>query len=99
MERSMFKNIKIELEGPICSCEKQNLEWYFNSNPDNYADLNIWCKSCNTKLKIPHTMLLAYINLEKKYPKGILQKNDNIAEKDRKFLKDLGIVPDLKADA
>ncbi len=96
----MFKNIGINLAGPICKCESQNLIWGIVADKDLEILLYISCATCSVKIQVPYKQIFAYFNLEKKYPKGILQpqKTDSVEEQDQKFLKDMRITPNFKAD-
>lgn len=60
----MFESITINLEGPICKCKTENLGWGFDNN-----SFGIWCKTCNTVLKIGKSVeLVAWFNIKKPYP-------------------------------
>jgi len=99
----MFKNISINLTGPICKCESQDLGWGIELDKDSRVCLVVFCKICHTKIHIPNQQFVAYFSLEKGYPKGTLPPRENMdiakeaEENDKKFLKDLHITPDLKS--
>jgi len=99
----MFKKIVIQLDGPICTCENENLAWtvYLNKNETN-CFLLIFCLTCQTKLEVPNKKFVACFELKKQYPKGVPPQNKSEinpeTEKDQKFLRDIGIVPNFKVD-
>ncbi len=105
----MFKNIGINLTGPICSCDKQNLIWGIFTDEENSPGLIITCKNCKTNLKIHNRQFKAYFKLDKGYPKGLatddaVQEKEKEKEKlkeiddDAEFLKSLKIDPNLKLE-
>ncbi len=60
----MFKNITINLSGPICSCKKKDLAWTVN----HLHGLEIWCKVCGIKISVPKTHFRAGCDLDVPYP-------------------------------
>lgn len=68
---SMFKNVEINIAGPICSCEEENLQWSTGQNC-----LTIVCGTCNTQLFIPQKKFVAAFNLERGYPIRKTKKED-----------------------
>ena len=72
----MFTGINIELVGPICNCEVENLEWEFviwkikDVEGEEIEDvgLSIHCGTCSTELAIPPNELAATFSLEVPYP-------------------------------
>ena len=55
----MFKNITINLERPICKCDKGNLIWGIHADEKNQAGLTIGCRSCNMEVKVPNKLFVA----------------------------------------
>lgn len=92
----MFKNISINLKGPICKCEKQDLTWGWYQE-EKWHGLFVRCEICSVVLRIPPTQLVARILFEVGYPQGIAEKTDGtksnlkLTENDKKFLRDLNI--------
>lgn len=60
----MFKGIKIELTGPICQCEKQDLIWGIFPGPG----LRVICQQCEVRLEVPHKEFKASFAFDVKYP-------------------------------
>lgn len=60
---NMYKNITINLSGPICSCIECNLKWDIGSN---YAKFS--CLTCNIQLIVPFDKLAYHFKLDKPYP-------------------------------
>jgi hypothetical protein len=65
----MFKKIVIELSGPICTCDKGDLEWIVIPETKGPA-LTIRCKTCNVKLIIPYEKFIADFKVDTSYPGG-----------------------------
>jgi hypothetical protein len=89
----MFKKIDIHFTEPVCSCEKEELEWniVFNNLKTDFA-LEMTCKKCNTKLIIPRQNLFADYVFDKPYPIpspntnemfSLLERLDKDKEKDK----------------
>lgn len=88
----MFKQICIELVGPICNCKKQNLAWSLLwGNISSVTFLSIFCKTCGTQLTVPPDQLFAYFKLDKPYPESVLSnpepENDQQSKNDPFFEK------------
>lgn len=72
----MFTGINIELVGPICTCEVENLEWELaiwkikdnEGGETEEVGLTIHCGTCSTELVIPPNKLVAAFSLEVPYP-------------------------------
>ena len=96
----MFKNVTINLTGPICNCETYNLTWSIWMDEKNRPGLAIICKSCKTKLFVQNEKFLGYLILEKGYPGDPAVNNEVTKEKgwcskdDGKFLNGLGVSTD-----
>ncbi|MAG11977.1 MAG: hypothetical protein CMI52_04205 [Parcubacteria group bacterium] len=65
----MFKGIRINLTGPICTCKKENLDWSINQTK-NKINLIIECNTCKTRLFTPHEKFFAVFKLETPYPES-----------------------------
>ena len=63
----MFKNVSINLKGPICSCQQQSLSWGIAKG----GDLNIQCDTCKAMLTIAHDGFVAHFKLDEQYPGGL----------------------------
>jgi hypothetical protein len=59
----VFKDIVINLTGPICDCDVQSLGW----NVD-LGDLTVQCLICKTTLMVPSKKFRARFDLDVKYP-------------------------------
>lgn len=92
----MFKRLVLVLQGPICACEQQNLGWGIDqteNTKNNEHSIYIQCNTCNTILRTS-SPLVAYIQLEIQYPKGILKSSQTVSEwteDDKKLLRDFKI--------
>lgn len=64
----MFKKIIIELNGPICTCEEENLAWGTGIDKDSHPTLEIFCRKCGTKLLVPNKKFVARFKLDNAYP-------------------------------
>ena len=89
-KKSMFINVTINLTGPICNCDEQNIEWSLPTDNVGHTTMSLTCKTCFTKLIVSHSKLVANFNLGKDYPNKIKKK-----EKDAKILK---FIPGEKED-
>lgn len=67
-----FKKLTIELAGPICNCEHNNLRWAVMT-----GKLTIHCLTCKTQLWVQDEELLAHIELLQPYPSGNLPAPNN----------------------
>lgn len=63
----MFRLAQFHLDGPICSCEEQELSWSLFEDKTGFG-LRISCKTCETQLVIPYTKFKARFVLERPYP-------------------------------
>ena len=66
----MFDSITIHLDGPICTCERQTLEWQTLYAGDKSV-LIVQCSTCRTRLRIPNEKFTARFNLRRPYPADI----------------------------
>jgi len=90
----MFQKIVLHLEGPICSCPKQNLIWGIFPDETKRSGLFIQCLSCRTKVLISHKKFRADFDLKREYPEGVLEQlRTDISEDDEKFLRGLDMAP------
>ena len=69
----MFKNLTINLTGPICGCtvdegDNAPLSWGL-SLTDEGMTLIMKCKKCKTKVYVPTSTIGAHFNLDEGYPK------------------------------
>jgi hypothetical protein len=67
----MFQRVIIKLTGPICQCQKQNLEW---SVPN--SSLKLKCKTCSTELFVPNSQFGAGFLFDTPYPGDVQPKQD-----------------------
>lgn len=72
----MFRKIIIQLDGPICSCDEEKLQWTVgralreeNGVMLEGAYLQVTCKTCKTKLHVPNEKFVASFELKKGYPR------------------------------
>ncbi len=64
----MFKRATIELTGPICDCEIQNLGWDIGNEGVGKPTLEIICKTCKTRLTVSNEKFRATFILDQSYP-------------------------------
>lgn len=91
--KSVFKNISINLTGPICSCEFEDLSWGPHPVENGYG-LTLSCIRCGTKLVVSREKFRALFSFDKGYPKprtakpaaDVVEKKD--VEADR-FMQDV----------
>lgn len=95
----MFEDVTINLSGPTCNCEQQDLGWNIWSDGDE-PGLQINCHICKTKVLVPFKKFVAWFTLKTPYPKEEIDKalKPEISKTDVDFLKDSGISPDTKTD-
>jgi len=76
----MFKGISINLSGPICQCQKDNLEWSTIWG----GGLVIQCGTCKIQLVVPHEKFVACFRFDTPYPqqKTRAQEKDSRGERD-----------------
>jgi len=96
----LFKNVIINLEGPICSCHGQDLGWGIYGKNGNYG-LSVFCLNCKISVFVPPDKFIADFNLDKKYPGGIATdtkpgqpKVRSLTEFDKNYLIKLGVKPE-----
>lgn len=63
-----FKRITIELNGPICACDEQDLIWCPTLDSGGKHALSIECKTCKTKMIVGNSHFKAAFELDKPYP-------------------------------
>lgn len=64
-KKPMFKNITINLEYPICSCNAFDLSWSIWLDEKNHPGLDIECRLCRAKLRIPNSSFKAHFSFKK----------------------------------
>jgi hypothetical protein len=64
----MFKRIMIELTEPICNCDERDISWGIHYDHCMRAGLSFSCKTCDTKLLVPHDRFVAGFKLDRDYP-------------------------------
>ena len=64
----MFKNITINLSGPLCSCAEASLTWSVGKDTKSKSILSLRCSTCGTALVVPHNKFVAKFHLDKPYP-------------------------------
>lgn len=75
--KSMFKSIKIQLAGPICNCEEEDLWWNTPTrDPEGKPVLEVGCYHCKTMLRVGNDQFKAVFALDKSYPKAKTEKKD-----------------------
>jgi len=82
----MFNRIVIELSGPICGCDEQDLSWNVPLDEDGKTSLEITCRTCKSSLKVGSKYFKAAFKLDTPYVKVKTEKKD---------AKILQLVPDL----
>lgn len=63
----MFKDLNINLTGPICQCKEQDLYWNIEMN-NGSPRIVIYCKTCSGMLVVSNQQLKAHFVLDKPYP-------------------------------
>ena len=71
----MFKSITINLTGPICKCEYQDLAWAIILSeilPSGHCvyNLYVFCNICKNGLEIPSQDFIGNFRLQIPYPKS-----------------------------
>lgn len=66
-----FKRVQIQLAGPICGCEHQNLAWFICGTLPDRPSLGLRCETCQVVVTIPTTEFKAGFVLDRAYPKGL----------------------------
>lgn len=61
----MFKRAIFELTEPLCDCNPALLGWAVAIYSDNNAGLDIYCRKCATRLRVPHNKFMATITLDR----------------------------------
>lgn len=69
----MIEPLKITVSSPICKCENENISWGLY-----YDQFVLECQTCKVKLSMPLKNLRACLCFTKNYPKGRLDKKNNI---------------------
>ena len=67
----MFKNIYINLTGPICTCDEEKLSWFITHvEGDNglQSSLGLLCQNCKTRHIVGPTLFKARFVFDKPYP-------------------------------
>lgn len=65
----MFKRITIELAGPICTCDEQDLAWQpAGTDKNGKPVLELTCNTCGTKLVVSNKKFVASFKFDKPYP-------------------------------
>lgn len=91
----MFKRISIELDGPICNCDEQQIAWCPVEVRDEKGivtahELHLTCKECKTKLIVPNGKFKASFSFDKPYPgkKEVVKAKQEPTEEEKKLLAD-----------
>ena len=74
----MIEFIEICLDGPICQCEEENLEWSLRQDDNEEVGLLVYCETCGCEEFVPEDVLKAGFSLEVGYPGGIKEESCNI---------------------
>jgi len=70
-EPNMFKNIYINLTGPICTCDEEKLSWfitYVEVSEGLQASLGFQCQECKTRHIVGPGLFKARFVFDKPYP-------------------------------
>lgn len=70
----MFKFLEMHLEGPICSCEYENLSWSLDIDEEEFEfdGVTIECQTCGEELYIYQQDFAAFFKFDSEYPGGKL---------------------------
>ena len=85
----MFQNAVLNLSGPICRCDKEDLSWSIFRADEGGHGVTIECRTCGTKLVVAHKHFVACFRFDEGYPGGA--KDDDEDEGD---LVELRVKPD-----
>lgn len=66
--RVSFRDITINLTGPICTCTEQAITWGIKTVEGGYFNLYFTCRECKTHLNVPHKKLIAHYRFDTPYP-------------------------------
>jgi hypothetical protein len=75
-KKPVFTNININLTGPICRCERQNLSWGLTHTESGKHSLYVQCNDCKTELRVGPEHFKAGFRLDQPYPQGDKPKQD-----------------------
>ena len=64
-DKPMLTQLYFNLTDRICPCQKNNIAWGIA-----VTTLDVWCKTCQTKLCVPLDKLRATITFDNPYPDG-----------------------------
>lgn len=80
----MFKFLEIHLEGPICSCDKENLAWSLDIDEEfgEFDGVTILCQTCGEELYVYSQDFAAFFMFDKEYPKGRIVADDEEEEEE-----------------
>lgn len=78
IEKPVFKQVTLELTGPICQCEKKNLSWAL----PNGNSLKLTCNTCDTQLLVPHKQFTAAFKFDEMYPEDEKKRAKEALEND-----------------
>lgn len=84
IDLGMLTDFTITCSEPICSCKAQAVQWNIIGHKSGFA-LHLWCKTCDTDLKIPSSQIAASINFEKPY-QTILKVVESVTPADGKVI-------------
>jgi len=76
--QNVFSRIQIQLTGPICDCDVQDLSWWISRDGDGRSGLVVECNGCGCELRIPNKRFKACFQLDKPYP----GRKDNVVQLD-----------------
>ena len=72
--RFKFEKIIIQLAGPICNCDDQNLSWdhYLDKSKSEKGSISLFlkCGICGIKLYVPRDKYRASFHVASPYPNG-----------------------------
>jgi hypothetical protein len=66
-KKTMFKNITINLDGPICRCKDMNLTFGITVDMDYSCRFIVQCKDCRVTISVPYNALKGNFKLDKPY--------------------------------
>ena len=66
----IYRVTTIQLAGPICECEQQDLGWRVPMDKAGNPQLTVHCCSCGAQVLVPNSQFRASIVLDVGYPKG-----------------------------
>lgn len=92
-QQSMFTKLTINLTGPICICDKEDLSWGICLEASGQVGMDLECNFCHTILKVPYKKFLASFKLDNPYPHDLASNKNKEEAQQKKKKEDQKKVP------